>query len=293
MSAGALVGLLAGGGLLAVLSWWWDRRPLPLLQRIGPYLGAGAPALTRRPDPTIGPAAVRTLLGRRSTSDPSLAALLARAGRHEDVSAYRVARVGWAGAAAVGGLLIGLMAAPDAAVASAVLGGTFAVAGWWGCDARLRRQARDREWRMAAQLPLLADLVALGVTAGTPPVGAMEAAAEALPGPLADEVAAMAADVRAGLPADAALRALADRTALPGLRRLVDALLVAMEHGTPVAGVARAQAEDLRVDERRRLMESAGRKDIAMLVPIVALVLPSVVLVALYPGLQSLRLVVP
>ena len=40
-------------------------------------------------------------------------------------------------------------------------------------------------------------------------------------------------------------------------------------------------------------MEAAGRKDIAMLVPIVFLVLPSVVLIALYPGLQSLRLVVP
>ena len=293
MSAGALVGLLAGGGLLAVLSWWWDRRPLPLLQRIGPYLGAGAPAFTRRPDPTIGPAAVRALLGRRSPSDQTLAALLARAGRREDVTAYRVARVGWAGAAAVGGLLVGLAVASDAAAGSVVLGGTFAVAGWWACDARLRRQARDRERRMTAQLPLLADLVALAVTAGTPPVGAMDAAADALPGPLAEEVAAIVTDVRAGVPADTALRSLAHRTPLPGLRRLVDALLVAMEHGTTVAGVARAQAEDLRVDERRRLMESAGRKDIAMLVPIVALVLPSVVLVALYPGLQSLRLVVP
>ncbi len=61
----------------------------------------------------------------------------------------------------------------------------------------------------------------------------------------------------------------------------------------PLAAVVRAQAEDARTEERRRLMELAGRKDVAMLIPVVFLVLPTVVLVALFPGVQSLRLVVP
>ena len=86
---------------------------------------------------------------------------------------------------------------------------------------------------------------------------------------------------------------MADRIGLASVQRLVDALLVALERGTPLAEVLRAQAMDARAADRRRLMELAGRKDVLMLVPIVFLVLPSVVLVAVYPGVQALRIVVP
>ena len=106
-------------------------------------------------------------------------------------------------------------------------------------------------------------------------------------------MAAAVDDVRSGLPVDAALRALANRCGLPAVQRFVDGILIAVERGTPLADVMRAQADDVRVDQRRRLMELAGRKDVAMLVPIVFLVLPSVVLVAVFPGIQALHLVVP
>lgn len=172
-------------------------------------------------------------------------------------------------------------------------------AGAWIPVHGVSRQGRRRPRRgsrssrhLAEQLPVLADLTALAVTAGAGPLAALEAAASSLPGGLAAAVLSTCAQVRAGRPADSALRALADDVALPGLRRLVDALLIAVEHGTPLAAVARGQAEDLRSDRRRLLMESAGRRDIGMLVPIVFLVLPSVVVVALFPGLQSLQFVV-
>ena len=140
---------------------------------------------------------------------------------------------------------------------------------------------------------MLADLLALALSAGATPVAALEAAAGSTSGPVAEEVQRAANEVRSGVPTPVALRRMAADVGLPSLQRLIDAVLVAIDHGTPVADVATAQAGDLRSDERRRLMEAAGRKDIAMLVPIVFLVLPSVVLIALYPGLQALRLVVP
>jgi tight adherence protein C len=40
-------------------------------------------------------------------------------------------------------------------------------------------------------------------------------------------------------------------------------------------------------------MESGGRKEILMLVPVIFLVLPSIVMLVLYPGLMSLDLFVP
>jgi tight adherence protein C len=70
-------------------------------------------------------------------------------------------------------------------------------------------------------------------------------------------------------------------------------MLVALDRGTPLADVLRAQAHDARAEERQRLMESAGRRDVAMLVPIVFLVLPSVVLIAAFPAIRALEVVVP
>jgi tight adherence protein C len=63
---------------------------------------------------------------------------------------------------------------------------------------------------------------------------------------------------------------------------------VAVERGTPLAEVLRAQAQDVREEGRRRLMEEGGKKEIAMMIPVVFLILPVTVLFALYPGLSFL-----
>ena len=90
-----------------------------------------------------------------------------------------------------------------------------------------------------------------------------------------------------------ALLGVAERCGTTEVDRFVDGMVVALERGTPIAEVLRAQAADARSGERNRLMELAGRKDVAMLVPVVFLILPTVVLVALYPGFTSLQLIVP
>ena len=55
-----------------------------------------------------------------------------------------------------------------------------------------------------------------------------------------------------------------------------------------LAEVLRAQAADVREAGKRRLLEAGGRKEIAMMVPVVFLVLPVTVLFALFPGLISI-----
>ena len=61
-----------------------------------------------------------------------------------------------------------------------------------------------------------------------------------------------------------------------------------MQRGTPLAEVLRAQAQDVREEGRRALMEAGGRKEIAMMVPVVFLILPVTVLFAVFPGLHLL-----
>jgi tight adherence protein C len=52
--------------------------------------------------------------------------------------------------------------------------------------------------------------------------------------------------------------------------------------------VLRAQAVDAREAGRRDLLESGGKREIAMMIPVVFLVLPVTILFALYPGAVTL-----
>jgi tight adherence protein C len=64
---------------------------------------------------------------------------------------------------------------------------------------------------------------------------------------------------------------------------------IAIERGTPLADVSRAFAEDQRLKFRNLLMKQAAAKEISMLVPVVFVVLPSVLAVAMYPALTVLQ----
>jgi tight adherence protein C len=54
--------------------------------------------------------------------------------------------------------------------------------------------------------------------------------------------------------------------------------------------VLRAQAQDSRDQAKRELLESAGRKEVAMLVPLVFLILPTTIAFAIFPGIMVLQL---
>ena len=90
-----------------------------------------------------------------------------------------------------------------------------------------------------------------------------------------------------------ALETLKRRAPMTGVGRLVDALTTGIERGAPLADVLRAQANDGREARRRYLLETGGRREVLMLIPVVFLVMPVVVVFALLPGVVSLDLLVP
>jgi len=175
------------------------------------------------------------------------------------------------------------------AVAPAML--LIAIAGATGailCDRGLTRAAARRRDAIRMGLPAVADLLALAVAAGESPVAALDRVARIAHGPLAVECRRACDDTGSGVPFSEALDAMAERVDVPAVRRFVDGVAIAVQRGTPLADVLRAQAGDARADLHRGLLETAGRKEVLMLVPVVFLVLPTVVLVALYPAVSSL-----
>ena len=63
---------------------------------------------------------------------------------------------------------------------------------------------------------------------------------------------------------------------------------MAIERGTPLADLLRAQAVDVREAGKRALLEAGGRKEISMMMPVVFMILPVTVMFALFPGLLTL-----
>ena len=225
---------------------------------------------------------------------PSVRRRLRALGNDGSVEDFRVEQVVWSTGALLGTVLLGLAAGaaasaldPALLAVAAVIGGIGGALGrdWW-----LSVQVRRREDRMLADFPVVADLLALAVTAGEAPAAALDRVCRLCGGELSRELGVALGEIRAGGPLPAALQSLADRTSLAALARFVDGLVICLERGTPVAEVLRAQAGDVREARKRELLAIGGRREIAMLVPVVFLILPVTVLFALYPGLVNLTM---
>jgi len=213
-------------------------------------------------------------------------------GQPPDVERFRAEQVIWGAVGGLAGIVLGALAVvarntPALPVVFLVL--CFSGAGIVARDQWLSHVADVREQRMLSEFPTVAELLALAVSAGEGATGALERVCRLSHGELSAELAACLADARAGANLPTALQGLADRTGLVSLARFVDGIVVAVERGTPLAEVLRGQAQDVREAGRRAVMESGGKKEIAMMVPVVFLVLPVTVLFAIFPGFTFLR----
>ncbi|RPF27667.1 type II secretion system F family protein [Georgenia muralis] len=301
---GALAGLLGGTGLALVL-WRLGSRRVTLAQRLAPYLRERprtsrllAESQLHTPFPTLerllapGLHDAARLLERLGSSSVSIRRRLVLAGSPVTHDQFRMEQLLWGALGLAGGLLLALTVGlvRGAAVVPLLLGVTLsAVGAAVARDQLLTWQVRRRQDRMRAELPDVAELLALAVGAGEGAVAALERLARATRGELTREIDRTLAEARSGVPLGQALERMAGRTDVPAVARFADGVAVALERGSPLAEVLRAQAQDARETSRRELMETGGKKELAMMVPVVFLVLPVTVLFAIFPGLAVLE----
>ena len=302
--AGAAIGFAVGLGLLLIWTGLPRNRRATLDDRLLPYLrdaprpsrllaarqvgGAGVFRVLARPVVADLGGRIESVLG----GSASVRRRLLRAGKAPDVDRFRAEQVLWGAVGLLAGLLVGGLVwfGQGGSVVRPVLIVLCGVgAGVVARDQWLSREATVREQRMLGEFPTIAELLALAVGAGEGAVGALERVCRLSHGDLSAELGRCLADARAGANLPTALQGLADRTGLMSLSRFVDGMVIAVERGTPLAEVLRAQAQDVRETGRRSVMEAGGKKEIAMMVPVVFLVLPVTVLFAVFPGFAFLR----
>jgi tight adherence protein C len=106
---------------------------------------------------------------------------------------------------------------------------------------------------------------------------------------LISELAKVVNDVNSGDGLVPALNQMSIELDSAPLSRSTHSLELALERGTPLAQVLRSQAADARANQIRMLLVLAGHKETSMMIPVVFLILPMIVAVALYPGMIALQ----
>jgi len=290
--------LCSAWGLVLVwsgISADWSR----LAARVEPFLNGldGSPVAPPPGRSVVAPVAAR--IARLLPSEaPSLGRRLAETGSSLSVEGFRYEQACWM---LVGGCLGAALPVLGAAAATGpgrlggapVLAAVGTAAGFAARDLWLSHRIALRRARVAEDLPVALDLLTLSVMAGESVQAAFARVAARLPGDVGRAFGECLGDIRAGSTTPRALERLPSR--LPGrpIARLVDSLCTAIDRGAPLADTLVAQSDDLRDARRRHLLETGGKREILMLIPVVFLILPVIVCFALYPGLVTLDLLVP
>ena len=305
---GALLGATAAAGLLLVASRVRTIRRPQLALRVLPYV-RDLPQLDES-GPRVPPAPTSAAAGvfgpvLRSAADAvervlggatSVRRRLERAGIDKTVHEFRIEQVVWglvAFAVAAGVALLRMRTHPGSVALWLMACAIAFVSGVLARDTHLTSQVRRRERQILAEFPTIAELLALAVAAGESPVMALDRVVRRSGGELSRELARVLSAIRTGEPVNSAFDAMAATTGLAIVSRFAQGVAVAVERGTPLADVLHAQADDVREAGRRELIETAARKEVLMMVPVVFVVLPVTVLFAFWPGVVGLSLTTP
>lgn len=151
---------------------------------------------------------------------------------------------------------------------------------------RVRRRSRIIDAELAGML----DLLAFSVSAGEPIVGAIGRVGRVCDGLVARLFRQVSGQLAEGKSINQCLSEVARSTSSKSFARAIRAIQNAIERGTPLATVLRAQAQDARASLTASHMKEAGKREAAMMIPVVFLILPMIVFITLYPGLRALQL---
>ena len=296
---GALVlgglGLWVGATLLLSQVRWFARASL--VERLRPYAAGGAPVGRRMGvlsvesfGEAIGPLsrAIGARVSRIAGISEDLEVRLARIHAPIDVTGFRVRQVGWSiGGLAGAGLVALALRLPPVAAFAFLVGGP--IVAFLVQEQRLAIESQRWQRRVFLELPVVAEQLALLLSAGWSLNGALNRIAVRSHGAVGRDLARVCRRIRQGLSETQALREWGAMAAVPALDRLVPVL--ALNRDTSDLGrLVSEEARAIRRDVHRELIEAAERRNQRVWIPVtVAALLPGALFLAV-PFVEALRL---
>ncbi|MEN9735624.1 MAG: hypothetical protein RL129_334 [Actinomycetota bacterium] len=139
-----------------------------------------------------------------------------------------------------------------------------------------------------AEFPAMVELIAVLIAAGEPPITSIKRVAARSKGVLANEFMQVISNVENGIGLTKSLEILTIKTKSDSVRRFADTLILALERGTSLSDVLARQVQEVRNEFHAKLLESAGKAEISLMIPVIFLILPISILFALWPSYLAL-----
>ena len=293
-----LCGLALWGGMTLVLSQFrWFSRP-PLVERLRPYSPAGMGAPSRR-GAILSVESFRDVvrplcrtLGERVARvfgvSEELSIRLERIHSTDDVTGFRVRQVGWSLAGfGVGALLVVAVGPPAPIALLFILSGPLL--GFLVPEQQVASASDAWRRRLNLELPVVAEQLAMLLSAGYSLGGALNRLASRGGGNVSRDLARVCGRIRQGLTEVEALREWAEVADVEGLNRLLPILGLNRE-ASDLGRLISEEARSIRKDTQRRLIETAERRAQQVWIPVtVAALVPGVIFLAV-PFMEALRL---
>ena len=139
------------------------------------------------------------------------------------------------------------------------------------------------------ELPEVLDLLIVSLRSGEGIYQSLQIVVPRANGELARELSKCLTAVNYGAALADEIRKLPIALAHPQFAEFSNKVVMSLVRGTPLAKMLEDQASSARSEIRNQLLRQAGKNETRMLVPLVFLILPVIVLFAIYPSLKLLN----
>lgn len=274
----------------------WFARP-SLAERLRPYAPGGMNPKSRALIPSVESfrEMVRPLcrvLGEKVARGlgvgEDLSVRLERIHSPLDVTAFRVRQLAWSAVGFVAGALLTLAMRPPGVVALLFIVGGATLA-FLVFEQRAASASDAWKRRLFLELPVIAEQLAMLLSAGFSLGAALNRLAARGKGNAARDLARVCGRIRQGLSEIDALREWATLADVPALTRLIPVLALNRE-ASDLGRLLSEEARAIRKDVQRELVETAERRGQQVWIPVtVAALVPGVIFIAV-PFIEALRL---
>jgi tight adherence protein C len=283
------------GLTLLVSQTAWGRR-LPLAERLRPHApgrpgrraGSGLFSTESAVD-VLGPlaSAIGSKLAQVVGINEDLTVRLTRVHETIDAPAFRLRQLGLATVALVGALMVGLLASLPLAFIALMLVVAPALT-FLLIEQGLAKQSKQWQRRLFLEAPIVAEQLAMLLSAGNSLGGALQYTSRRGEGAIARDLTGVVQRVRQGLTEPQALQEWAEVAKVPSIDRLV-AVLALAGTGADLGRIVADEARSLRREVHRELISTIEKRNQQVWIPVtVAALVPGIVLLAI-PFLSAME----
>jgi tight adherence protein C len=169
----------------------------------------------------------------------------------------------------------------------------FTVLGFSFPQLWLQSKINSRQKEIRKAMPDALDLLTICVEAGLGFDAAMAKVSEKWENQLSVGFARAIREVQLGKTRRDALRVMADRMGIPEMTSFVAAVIQSESLGVSMAKVLRIQSDQMRMKRRQYAEEEAHKAPIKMLIPMAALIFPSIMIILMTPAIFQIMDVLP